>query len=140
LLDTNRSIHHLSDYKGKVLVFDFWFTGCGNCRELAPKLKLVEEQFKKNDKVVFISISSDKDIKLWKNSITSGLYTTSSDEVNLYSGGKGIADPLFQKTNFQAAPTLRLVDKNGYWCDMPVDCRTDDGKDLIAKINQALKN
>jgi len=140
LLDSNNVAHHLTDFRGKVLILDFWFTGCGNCRELTPKLKLVEEQFKNDRRVLFISISSDKNFELWKSSIRGGLYTTSSDEFNLYTGGHGMSDPLYKKTNTYSAPTLKLIDAHGNWCENPVDCRFDDGKDLIAKIEKALVN
>jgi len=138
LSDTNNVTHRLTDFRGKVLVFDFWFTGCGNCRELTPKLRAVEDQFKNNSNVVFISVSSDKSLSLWKNSIKSRFYTTSSDEINLYSNGNGQSDILYQKINFSGAPTLRLIDKKGNWCENPIDCRIDEGKDLIEKINHAL--
>jgi len=140
LLDTNNITHHLKDYRGKILVLDFWFTGCGNCRELTPKLKIIEEYFKDKSDVIFVSISSDKNKKMWQNSIGSGLYTTSASEINLYTGGKGEKDPFYQKINFVGAPTLKLIDKNGNWCENPVDCRQDNGKDLIAKIEKALKD
>lgn len=140
LLDSNKVIHRLTDFKDKVLILDFWFTGCGNCRELTPKLKLVAERFKNNPKVMFISISSDKNIDVWKRSLRGGLYTTSTDEFNLYTGGRGMSDPLYKKTNTYSAPTLKLIDANGNWCENPVDCRFDDGKNLIVKIEKALGN
>lgn len=140
LRDTSLIDHHLSDYKGKIIVLDFWFTGCGNCRELTPKLRKVEEHFKNNNDVVFISISSDKDLKQWKGGINSGFYTTSADEINLYTAGRGNYDPFYQKSNIQGAPSLRIIDKNGNWYENPIDCRTDDGQDLIAKINLVLNN
>lgn len=138
LLDSNKTAHHLADFKGKVLILDFWFTGCGNCRELTPKLRTVEEQFKNDPRVKFISISSDKNMELWKNSLRGGLYTTSSEEINLYTSGHGMADPLYKKTNTYSAPTLKLIDAKGNWCENPIDCRFDEGKDLIARINKAL--
>jgi thiol-disulfide isomerase/thioredoxin len=140
LLDSNKTAHHLADFKGKVLILDFWFTGCGNCRELTPKLKTVEERFKNDPRVMFISISSDKNIELWKSSLRGGLYTTSPDELNLFTNGHGMSDPLYKKTNTYSAPTLKLIDANGNWCENPIDCRFDDGKDLTAKIGKALSN
>ncbi|MEO7214933.1 TlpA disulfide reductase family protein [Mucilaginibacter sp.] len=139
LPDTNMVVHHLSDYKGKVVVLDFWFTGCGNCRELTPTLRKVEENFK-NDDVVFIGISSDKELKQWKEGIKSGFYTTSPEEINLYTTGKGVLDPLYEKANIQGAPTVKLIDKNGNWLKNPTDCRSDNGKDLILKINAELNS
>lgn len=140
LPDSNKVVHRLSDYIGKIVVLDCWYTGCGNCRRLTPKLAMVEEHFKDNPKVVFISVSSDKDINVWKKSINGGAYTTSKREVNLYTGGVGIRHPFYNAIDFQGAPTLKLIDANGDWADSPVDCREDDGKDLIKKINNALKS
>ena len=139
LLDSNNVTHRLNDYKGKVVVLDFWYTGCGNCIHLNPKLKLVEDHFKDNANVVFISISSDKSEDLWKQSIKSGLYTSTS-EINLRTDGKGDQDPYFQATNIYSFPALKLIDKNGLWGDNPIDCRDDDGKDLINKIEKSLTN
>lgn len=138
LLDSNKTAHHLADFKGKVLILDFWFTGCGNCRELTPKLRTVEEQFKNDPRVMFVSISSDKNFELWKSSLRGGLYTTSPAEFNLYTGGNGMSDPLYKKTNTYSAPTLKLIDAKGNWCENPIDCRFDEGKDLTAKIAKAL--
>jgi len=138
LVDSNNMTHHLSDFRGKVVVIDFWFTGCHNCIDLAPKLKTVEDYFKKNPNVFFISVSSDKSSKLWKESLKRGLYTSDS-EINLCTGGKGYEDPFYIATNVIDAPTLRLVDKRGKWYDSPKDCRFDDGADLIAKIDYLLR-
>jgi thiol-disulfide isomerase/thioredoxin len=140
LRDTNNIVHQLKEFRGKVVVLDFWFTGCGNCIHLTPKLAIVEKQFKENPNIVFLSISSDKDINMWKKSIKSGAYTTSDKEINLYTAGRGENDLFYRKINFQGAPTLRLIDKDGNWCENPVDCRDDDGKDLITKIEKALAN
>ncbi|SDH29684.1 TlpA family protein disulfide reductase [Mucilaginibacter gossypii] len=138
LPDTNLIVHHLSDYKGKVVVLDFWFTGCGNCRKLTPILRNIEDHYKNNDDVIFISISSDKELKNWKAGIKSGFYTTSPEEINLFTAGKGRYDPFYQKSNIQAAPTLRIIDKYGNWCENPVKYGSDNGEDLITRINQAL--
>jgi thiol-disulfide isomerase/thioredoxin len=138
LMDTAGRRWGLKDFHGKVVVLDFWFTGCGNCVALTPKLRIVEEKFKDNPDVVFVSVSSDVDRKMWINSVKSGRYTTSDREINLYTNGAGIEHHYLKSINFQGAPTLRLITKDGRWGVNPVDCRADDGKDLIEEINEAL--
>ena len=37
----------LSDYKGKVLLVDFWATWCGSCEEDVPELKALYQEFER---------------------------------------------------------------------------------------------
>jgi peroxiredoxin len=49
----------LSDLKGKVVVLNFWFIGCGPCRVEMPGLNKLAEEFNTGD-VIFIGFASDK--------------------------------------------------------------------------------
>lgn len=46
LLDASGSIVKLSDYKGKVVLLDFWATYCGVCKKEIPWYVQFEKQFK----------------------------------------------------------------------------------------------
>lgn len=62
----NRS--KISSYKGKVLYIDAWATWCGPCKREIPYLKTLEEEYHGKN-VQFISVSTDKDVNLWKDFI-----------------------------------------------------------------------
>lgn len=48
-----------ADLKGKVVVLNFWFIGCGVCRAIKPNLNELATKFADNDNVVFIAMTAD---------------------------------------------------------------------------------
>lgn len=63
LYDVNGEVHHLAELKGKSILLDFWFVGCGACIMSEPELKAVAERYKEQLSVVSICISPEA---VWK--------------------------------------------------------------------------
>ena len=55
--------HTLADFKGKVVLLDFWTTWCGPCREDAPNLDKLYRKYGGRDlEILGISVSEEKKI------------------------------------------------------------------------------
>jgi thiol-disulfide isomerase/thioredoxin len=98
-------------YKDKVVIIDFWFTGCRACITMSRILKMVKDKIADDNEFVFISISVDKDKATWLNSVAKGIYTH-EDFINLYTNGEGEEHELIKYYNFSAYPRLLLIGKN----------------------------
>lgn len=62
LKDLHGKTRRLSDYRGKVLLLDFWYSRCGFCIDAMPQIKQVVDDFK-NDPVVVLGMNTDEDLK-----------------------------------------------------------------------------
>ncbi|MDX5482673.1 MAG: redoxin domain-containing protein [Hymenobacteraceae bacterium] len=56
-LNTNRA-WSIKDFRGKIVLLDFWTFGCINCQHIVPDLKRLEEEFE--DVLVVIGVHSAK--------------------------------------------------------------------------------
>lgn len=109
--DVHGKKRKLSDYRGKVMLVDFWFTGCEGCVGFYKNhLKPLEEMLIDSTDYVFVSICNDLDKLKWQRSIASGLYT-SPKVVNLFT--KGFDHPLNKQFKVSGHPTYAIVDPLG---------------------------
>lgn len=61
--DLSGNTYNVNDLKGKILVINFWFVGCGPCEIEIPELNELVNQYKDNEAVVFISFSRSSESK-----------------------------------------------------------------------------
>ena len=75
LLDLNGKKVGLSQFRGKIILLNFWATWCGPCKEEMPFLEILHQQFKEKDFVV-LTISVDyEEAKIVREFISKQRYT-----------------------------------------------------------------
>jgi cytochrome oxidase Cu insertion factor (SCO1/SenC/PrrC family) len=113
LADAHGNFVRLSDFKGKIIVLDFWFTGCINCMKFfRGGLSIAERHFMDDSSVVFISICIDKDKNTWRSSLEKGKYA-SKESVNLYTNGMGEQHPVVKAFQVVSYPQPIVLDRKG---------------------------
>ncbi|PUV24406.1 peroxiredoxin family protein [Sphingobacterium athyrii] len=129
LPDSSGRVHKLNDYKGKVIVLDFWFYGCVGCAQITKALDLLETRFDRN-KVEFISVNIDTR-KTWLAGI--GKFT-SLNSTHLYTDEQRGTHPLIKYLNFTTYPKLVVIDQNGKMVGSPPDPRSK-AEEFVRFIN-----
>ena len=104
LLDTDGNNVSLSDYKGKVVIINFWTTWCGPCRYEIPDLVQLYEKY--NQDLIVLGISLDYDgpavVPQFEERIGGVNYPLlygNNNISNLYGGVTGV-------------PTTFIIDRN----------------------------
>ena len=104
LTDTEGNQVKLSDYKGKIVLLDFWATWCPPCRRGIPDLIDLQNEYKKN--LVVIGISVDTDSK------SDVVPFTKEYGIN-YKVVYGDYDVVEKYGNIQSVPTTFIIDQKG---------------------------
>lgn len=102
----------LSDFRGKLVLIDFWASWCGPCRQEMKSLLPIYEELKGND-LVFISVSVDSDRDAWLRMLEEENlpWLMLRDEEGF---GKGDGYTTLQKEyGFKYIPFILLLDKQG---------------------------
>ena len=104
LKDINGDTVSLKDFRGKVVLLDFWATWCGPCIHELPGLKALYEKHKDNPDFVLISISSDV------NDDTVAKFVANNEMPWIHI--REISE-LQAKFNVIGIPHYTVIDKNG---------------------------
>ena len=119
--------HTLTEYRGKVVVLDFWYRGCGWCIKAMPQLNALAGQFEGRP-VAVLGMNTDRDEADAK---------FVSDAMGLkYETLRALGIP--EKYGVQGFPTLIVIDPEGKVRDMHVGYSPTLQADLTKMIEGLL--
>lgn len=94
----------LSSLKGKVVLIDFWFIGCGPCIESVPTLNRLQTKYKNGGfEVIGINCFSDNEDKIREYCTNIGM-----EYKNVWKG-----ETICKEYKINAAPIFYLINKKG---------------------------
>jgi len=106
VFDGQGKAHKLGEWKGKVLLVNFWATWCFPCRKEMPEIGKLQKAFDKKDFEV-IAVSEDRKGYKWAKE---GLFVLDGDNLTLMMdpGSKAL-----RAIGERGLPTTILIDKKG---------------------------
>ncbi|AGA77080.1 thiol-disulfide isomerase-like thioredoxin [Echinicola vietnamensis DSM 17526] len=123
----------LSDFEGKVVYLDTWATWCGPCRGEFPAAKVLKEEYKDQEDLIFMYASIDSDKDAWEKFLEND---PEFKGVHLYMDGAWQSD-LCNDYMIRAIPRYILIDKNGNIANVKAP-RPSSGEDIRNEINALL--
>ncbi len=94
----------LKTLKGKIIILDFWATWCGPCIAELPHLQQLYEEFKDDNGIFIVALSTENSQQLVADFIRK----------NNYSFPVGFAGGATSKFDVDGIPTTILLDTNGF--------------------------
>lgn len=127
--DLEGNEHKLSDFKGSVLLVDFWATWCPPCRMAIPDIIDLYDKYHEQGLVV-IGISVDRDIEQLRKFVEDA----EIPYIILLAN-----DQTVKKYNVQSIPNLYLFDRQGAILDHHVGYSAEKMAELDSKLENLFK-
>ena len=65
IINYSSTTANISDFKGKLLILDFWATWCGTCLQSIPKTEALEEQFQGQVRFLPVTYQTEKEVDVF---------------------------------------------------------------------------
>ena len=125
--DLDGKPHALKDYRGKVVVLDFWYRGCGWCIRAMPQVNQLADDFK-DQPVAILGMNTDREEKDAKFVV----------EAMALKYPILKAEGLPQKYGVQGFPTLVLIGPDGTVRDLHVGYSPTLREEVAKEIRELL--
>lgn len=115
LKDLNGKTVSLSDYKGKVLILDFWATWCVPCRDSFPAMEIVMNKYKNDPNVKFLFIDTREREANYADLVKKFLKENKYPFYVVFDkkGADGKMDVTFKDYVMPGIPTKYIIDAEG---------------------------
>ncbi|MGE5237450.1 MAG: TlpA family protein disulfide reductase [Chloroflexota bacterium] len=130
LSDLEGKTHRLSDYRGKVVILNFWASWCPECITEMPSLNALYEKFRGNGLVV-LGIAADRK----KEPAEKVIKKTGVTYPLLLEQTGGV---FVRQYTVIALPTTVVIDKNGFIADRIIGSTDFDSQSFVKKVQALL--
>ena len=129
LPDLNGKTVSLSEFKGKVVLLDFWASWCGPCRHNNPRLVKLYNKFHDKGFEIY-GVSLDEDTKSWKKAVR-------NDKLNWVQviDDKGWDAVSIVTYGINFIPSSFLIDRDGV-----IRTINAEGSELESSVKDLLKD
>ena len=127
LKDLNGKQISLSDYKGKIVILNFWAVWCKYCKQEMPDLNELNKSLVKENDVVILAVDSEESINTVK-----GYLNSNNISMNVLMDSDGAVTKAYGITGF---PTTFVINRDGtLFTQIPGATNKATLTDIISKV------